>query len=252
MVRKKVIMQVIPSMNEGGAERFVVDLCNALSEKDSVEVHLVLFFDLNEHMFLSKEINSSVHVHTLGKTLGFDYKVLYRFSSLVNNIKPDIINTHLGAFEYTLLARIKNSSIRFFHTLHSDAFKECVSSKKRKLRRLFYKNSKFIPVTISDESSSSYKEAYGLDNDVTIYNGRSALQKSSAFEDVTSQFINQFRITEKTKVIVNVGRISEPKNQLLLAKATNQLIEEGEDIVLLIIGGSRPETQDIFESIKKE
>ena len=67
------IFQVIPNLFEGGAERFVVDLSNALTENLSCQVVLIVFFKFDKNQFLVKELNNSIDIIELDKRLGFDF-----------------------------------------------------------------------------------------------------------------------------------------------------------------------------------
>ena len=57
--------------------------------------------------------------------------------------------------------------------------------------------------------------------------------------------INDLRLTTDTKVFFHAGRISKPKNQLILCKVFDRLIKEGNDVVLAIAGTAEEKT--IFE-----
>ena len=48
------IVEIIPQLSSGGAERFVVDLCNELSKRH--EVSLIVFYDIIEHGFYVNEL----------------------------------------------------------------------------------------------------------------------------------------------------------------------------------------------------
>ena len=52
------IIQVIPQLNSGGAERFVVDLCNELDTTH--EVVLFVLFPIETHGFFSNELNARI------------------------------------------------------------------------------------------------------------------------------------------------------------------------------------------------
>lgn len=244
-------MQVIPALYEGGAERFVIDLSNYLASLPNVSVHLVVLFDLNEEMFMARDISPNVNVHTLGKKLGFDRRVLFRFKKLVDQIKPDVVNTHLAAFEYNLFNVLSSGKRIYFHTVHNDALKECASSNKRKIRKYFFSRKKVYPITISHESSASFKDLYNVTSDTIIYNGRAEVLPSVLFNRVKEEYENEYKITPNTKILLNVGSIHPQKNQIYLSKAVKQLIDEGKDIVLLIIGGKRSDATDVFEELTR-
>ena len=57
------IVEIIPQLSSGGAERFVVDLCNALCEKH--EVTLLVYYDLDNYGFYYGELSERVRVECL-------------------------------------------------------------------------------------------------------------------------------------------------------------------------------------------
>ena len=61
------ILEVIPALNSGGAERFVVDLCNQMA-RDECEVTLLTMknFSLRNFGFYKDDIASGVKVVNLG------------------------------------------------------------------------------------------------------------------------------------------------------------------------------------------
>ena len=68
------ILQIIPSLASGGAERFVVDLCNELINQ-SVEVHLCIVQDpdVKDYGFYRAELSNQVHFHSLYQSKGFSF-----------------------------------------------------------------------------------------------------------------------------------------------------------------------------------
>ena len=50
------IVQVIPSLAKGGAERLVIDLSNSLSNIDGIELVLLTFSEKNDFVFLTENI----------------------------------------------------------------------------------------------------------------------------------------------------------------------------------------------------
>lgn len=70
------IFEVIPQLSSGGAERFVVDLCNELSEKH--EVTLVVLHSVEKFGFYRDELSSKVKVVSMNKRMGFDMSLTCR------------------------------------------------------------------------------------------------------------------------------------------------------------------------------
>ena len=100
-----------------------------------------------------------------------------------------------------------------------------------------------LPVTISEVSQKSFEDLYHCQSHL-IFNGIAKSQIDSTLNNV----IDGLRKTKNTKIFIHAGRISEPKNQLVLCKVFNQLITKGNDVVLVIAGS--PEEKAIYESIK--
>ncbi len=52
LTRKKMnILHIIPNLRKGGAERLVLDICNALQRHEDVTVKLITFSELNKYTF---------------------------------------------------------------------------------------------------------------------------------------------------------------------------------------------------------
>ncbi|MBU4537183.1 MAG: glycosyltransferase family 4 protein [Weeksellaceae bacterium] len=246
-----VIVHILPSLYIGGAERFVVDLCNELSEQPNCEVHLILLFKVEETMFLHSDLRHRVLLHTLDKKLGFDYKVFHKLYLKIKELKPNVVHTHVGAFEYNFLNLLLFKNVKFYHTLHSDAFHECRGVVGKFVKRISFYFNLCQAITISTASSLSFRNFYRLRNDVTITNGRSLPTQSYLYELLSEEFRTTYRMTKNTKIIVNVASIQAVKNQLNLVLAVNRLIESGRDIVLLIIGSSRDDSGMLLHELTK-
>lgn len=249
------IIQLIPNISGGGAERFVVDLSNELSKNH--EVILVTLYDEREEDLFRDQLDAKVSTISLGKQLGFDWKVIPRLHKVIKNIAPDVIHNHLRTFNYLMPLIPFLNRLPIIHTVHNDAYKECPNPKIRKARNYFYKKGRVVPVTISEESAKSFQQAYGLAVDQMIYNGREMPIKTTQYERVAAE-IETFKKDPGTKVFVNIGRIIPQKNQLMLIQAFKRLIkQEDANAILLMMGGGRNtkesrEIQSQLEQAEKE
>lgn len=232
---KKIIVQIIPSLRKGGAERFVVDLSNALAEYDRNEVWLISLFDNSPGDSFVTDVNNKVNYRSFNKGSGFNGNVLIRLQYWLYNKRPHVIHTHINSFEYVFPFRLFFSKrVRFFHTIHSKAEKECPIKFLKIVRGYFYKRGT-VPVTISQDGSNTFKSYYGLDNDVLIENGRPLLNPSSDQVNLLQSVKNSDDL-----IFVHVGRISNVKNQVLLIKSVQLLNQNSsQKVTLLIIGGCR-------------
>ena len=82
------IVQFIPSLNSGGAERFVIDLSNSLASNH--KVHLFTLLDINEYGFYKNDLSDNVEIISLNKKLGVDLLLPFKIFRELFKIKPDI------------------------------------------------------------------------------------------------------------------------------------------------------------------
>lgn len=238
------ILEIIPQLSQGGAERFVTDLCNEMSKKN--EVVLVVLHNVVNYGFFQKDLSKQVRLVSMNKKMGMDWSLFFRLAHFIWKEQPDIVHTHLRGIVYSFFAYVFFKKIKFIHTVHNDAEKEAGKGVGKWCRNFAF-NLKYVhPVTISEESQRSFKEFYGLSSSL-IYNGRPPYDFSTDVSTVKGELEN-LRINKKSKLIVNIARIQPQKNQLLLAKAVDTLNKQGFDIELVIIGSKTDE--DIVSQIE--
>lgn len=225
------IIQIIPSLHGGGAEKFVIDLSNELSKNN--ELIICSLYSLNKDMFMMKDLNKNIRIITLNKKKGLDLKIFFKLYKLIKVEKPDIINTHLRALLYMLFIIIQQK-YPILHTLHNLANKE-TNKINQYLYKIYFKIFKVTPIAISNEVLHSLKKVYGNEYNILIENGLKE-KKITNKNDLVKEEIESYKINKNTKVFLNIGRISYQKNHLMLVEAFNELIEEGHNISLLIIG----------------
>ena len=226
------IIQVIPSLNSGGAERFTVDLSNQLAEMGN-EVILLVFFSQPNLNFYLPEVSSKVRVITLGKKAGFDFKLLFKISDIVKSEKPDVVQTHLYSLDYMPVCLMQNKSVLYFHVVHSDAFKESQRKSSSMIRRWCFLKKKVCAITISEQSLKSFEKKYGISASM-IYNGRKI--PSAVNTNLARIEIAKFIKSGKTRVIAQVASICPLKRQDMMARVSKRLEDEGFDFTVLFIG----------------
>ena len=226
------ILEIIPQLNQGGAERFVIDLCNELSKEH--EVTLVVLHNVNNHGFFQKELSECVRLISMNKRMGMDWRLFFRLAKLIQKEKPDAVHTHLRGIVYSVLAYILPSKIKFIHTIHSDAGKEAGKGISKWCRKFAFGTKRVHPVTISEESKHSFEKFYHLSSTL-IYNGRPGYNFNTDISTVQLE-LEKIKTNQDAKIIVNVARIDPAKNQLALAKAVDNLNKQGYTVELAIIG----------------
>ena len=234
------IIQIIPQLSSGGAERFVVDLSNELSLRHDV-VLVVSFALTGQSAFYLSDVSERVKVCSLNKKMGFDAAYLYRLYKTIKRERPDIVHTHVESFAHFALLKWLFPRVKFVHTVHSDAHFEAGGKLKTFLKKLFFRKGWCKAVTISKKSDKSFNEFYGNKAESTlIYNGRSLNVEWSDKELVP-------RIEGRCN-LVSIAHISPVKNHMLMCSAVAQLADKGAPIELYMFG--RFVDEEIVNGIK--
>ena len=95
------IVQVISSLANGGAEKFVVELSNELSLSN--QVLLISIKDIEDWMYPPQYLSKRVNLLTLGKKKGFDLNVLSKLYKLLRSQEPNVVHIHLNMSMYYFL-----------------------------------------------------------------------------------------------------------------------------------------------------
>ena len=218
-------------MSSGGIEAMICGLVNEMSKTNSV--YLCTIFEPKTEDIFENKLSKSVHRVTLGKTTpGFSIGEIFKIYTYIKHGCFDVVHIHGFFYYYVLSVLFLHSKVKFVYTIHSDAAKENSAWDRRiiAIKKFAFKKGYVIPVTISRESQKSFKAFYHLDSNL-IYNGIADYKLA-----VHTNKLSEYRITNKTKIFIHPGRISEAKNQIVLVKSFDRLINEYNDVVLLIAG----------------
>lgn len=239
------ILHIIPDLHGGGAQKFCIDLCNELSKEHDVTV--CSLFAVEEHMFMAKALNQNVKRIVLNKQLGLDFSIFIKIFKLIREGQYDVVNTHLRALFYSILA-ILVLRPKVFHTVHNMADKE-IDKTQRLLYRILFRYFNATPVGISKKVLQSIQQEYGKHYNVLIDNGVKKPETTVQLGQVRSE-IDTYKKTPSTKVFLTIGRIEHQKNHAMLVDVCNRLLAEGEDIILMIIGEDPYPDQPILSQLK--
>lgn len=233
------ILEIIPSLQSGGAEKFVVDLTNEFSDRGH-DCIIVTFFELGSKDIFKSYISQKVKQVSLGKRLGFDLKCLHKLYKFIRSEKPDVVHAHIGGITYLILAVFFYRKCKYFATIHTDAKVEAGSGLHRIIRKLFFKYKLVTPITISEESEFSFQQYYGTSGNL-IPNGCAPYQPTDIMIEENYRKGVDF-------LFVHVASIQPSKNQIVLLKAFKKLLNDGIKARLLMLG--RNSNDEIFNELK--
>lgn len=239
------IVEVIPQLSSGGAERFVVDLCNQLEEygHEVIVISLSRLDSSDGTNFYLSDLSKSIKIIEMNKKRGVDVCLFKSLFNVIRDLKPDVVHSHLRALPYLLPAFFLTKGIKYVHTVHNDAKVEASDAFNRISRKIAFKSKRCLPVTISKESDSSFQKYYG--NNIQrelIING------SPKKDSHSGNAVEVMAAKEKGKItLVSVARHDEQKNLLSLIKALNEIPE----IELFLIGNNNTEYGKLMKEMAR-
>ncbi len=232
------ILEIIERLDPGGAQRFVVDLCNEFTTKNDVVLGTFInrsncnictnFFELD----LSPKVNRDNYKLKPAKLLRF--RQIAAAIKMILKFKPQIVHLHGTAFTPCIIPSLIFHNIKFFYTVHNIADKDAGNGIGAKLRKFFLKRS-IKPITLSNYCNESFVEYYGYNSAAVIENGCRPMTPTPNFDSVKAE-VEGYKTGPDTKIFLNIARFHEQKNHELLIGSFNSLIKDGYDILLLIIG----------------
>lgn len=230
------ILQLTYSLSSGGAEHFVVDLCNKLSQNRNNEVYLLTLCDDRIPHFdhYHKELSPNIHYLNAGAKSGFTLKSIISIYKTIKQLKPDIVHAHFSTLLLYFFAFFLKDTI-YIHTLHNLP-SACLRFKNQKyINYFFFRNKLIYPITISCECHKEFFEIYKQEFDIQIDNGRSPINTSESVNAVKEE-IESYKSNPDDIILLHVARCAPQKNQDMLLKVFNKLTKEGVHAQLIMIG----------------
>jgi glycosyltransferase involved in cell wall biosynthesis len=231
------ILQVLSTLCTGGAEHCAVELTNELNAQ-GYECDLVTLFDVEKGNDLKSQISDKAKVFSLHKKLGLDIRCYFRLYNCIRKGNYDVVHAHVGAIPYLLLSTLLCRKVKFISTIHSEAKREAGKSISKWNRFFMFRHGLCTPVTISEESKSSFDEYYKM-NAPMVYNGVSDYERSESLH---------LRDNEDQLIFIHPASCQIVKNQQLLFKAFSKLSSEFSNIKLLWLGNNK-NYYDVYESL---
>ena len=238
------IIQIIPNLKKGGAERLVLDLSIALNALPNIELVLLTFQEGNEYTFLSETIKHQFIPSSFTPSiLGKPQTKIDELQKFINEFQPDIIHSHLFETEI-LLSQINYSSAKRFVHFHdqmpqfkkiqwSEIFKKNTWTNwyERNLVLSRYDKQKTLFIPVSNNTLQYIQKNLASFESTLLLNGINLKR----FKNNPNSF-NSNRISI-------IGSLVEKKNQVLAIKVLHELKIKGFEYHLDIIGDGPLKTE---------
>ena len=208
------IVELIPSLSVGGAERVVTLLAEAMAEANDVTV---VALGTSTGSWLEERLAAvGVSVCFLDKSPGFDAATILALGRLLRRLRPDVVHTHLHVLKYLLPVWPLLPRCRIVHTLHNVAAYEATPA-DQKLQKLAFTIG-VRAVSIGAAVTESFQAHYGRPPAAEIANGIPVADYRLPREAGLA-VRESLTIEPDEPVFLSVGRLSMQKNHALLLKA---------------------------------
>ena len=238
---RPVIAFAIEELSVGGAEHMLMVMANEFIDR-GWRVHMICLTQAGE---LASRLNESVQLHVLNKRRGLDPGLPWRYARCVQEIRPDIINSHLWTANVWTRLSLFTKSVPVVVTEHSrDTWKP-----------FFYRwldrrlaNSAHQMVTVSEDTARFYEDVIGIDRQmITVINNGVDTKRyaSGCGKQLRKGWFEHHAPADDLQrepfLIGTVGRLVSAKNHQRLIDACARLLLDAElaeqfDIRLKIVG----------------
>lgn len=231
------ILEVIYTLERGGAERFAVDLCNEF-EKQGHEVTLMVIRKGGETSPYLKYLSQGVKFVCLGADADSRLKAIWtmlRMFFVLLKVRADVIHCHLFALQLCAFAiALDFRRIPFFYTVHSDAYLD--AGTYLWFNRILFRLPNLFPVTISPTSRKSFLDAYHGRPSTLIVNGCHAAPPTEEQLAAARTDLDSWRFYKDGVLFINLARVTEPKNQLEMVAAAEECVKKNIHLDIIIMG----------------
>lgn len=209
------VVQVVPSLDVGGAERMAALLALEL-RRAGVEASLVSLFAPTGSWIEAELRREGVPLTFLGKRPGLDLRMVGSLARALRALGPDVVHTHLHVLKYVLPAWALVPRARVVHTLHNLAEHE-LEAHSRGVHRLAFRLG-VVPVAIGDAVARSVQAVYGRPAGAVIPNGIPVAAVRPP-EGARAAVVAELGLPPAAPILLAVGRLNPQKNHALLLEA---------------------------------
>lgn len=239
------ILQIIPNLKKGGAERLVLDICHAFGDIDGVSVKLLLLSTENDYKELSKGIDVEyVSCRVELSLLRKNKFQINELQAILDSFQPDIIHSHL--FKAEILSRsCYYPKAKWFSHIHDNMPQMRILScskmfskqgitdyyEKHFLLKRYKTNGGNHFISISKHTNDYIKSVQNVHDSSVLLNGI-AYRKFYKKKDLSKGLGDTIKL-------INIGSFVDKKNQFFLLGVVHRLLQMGHKIHLDLLGDGK-------------
>lgn len=226
------ILYVITGLGMGGAEIITVGIANQMANWGH-DVTLLYLTGENAQM---ERIDTRIRVVSLdiSKKMGSVIRGLCKTIHIIKAWKPDIIHSHM--VHANILCRVLRIFCRIPFLICTEHSKNIEGA----MRMFLYRVTDFLSdlnTNVSEEATAYFvhKKAFGRLNSITVYNGVN-LSYFTNDRNIGKTIRARYSIKDSDFLFINIGRLTQAKDQANLITAFARLREQYFNVKLMIVG----------------
>ena len=236
------ILQIIPNLNKGGAERLVLDICQEMNLRNGIQTKLVTLEESNAYTELTSGIDHQTCFSYVLPSITSKTKAnVSGFSEIVTSFKPDVIHSHLFSAEmvsrYQLFPMVKYFTHCHDNMIQLEKFSHKTILSKKNITNFYERN------FILDRYKKSNTHFIAISKDTFSYLNKvlpNSLKPNVRLLANAINFKKFNSVAHKRSIdeirIVNTGSFVQKKNQLFLVEVMNCLNKMGVKAYVTFLG----------------
>jgi L-malate glycosyltransferase len=201
------VTHIIGTLDFGGAERLLLDICRKIDRK-IFDIDVIVLKKDNNRLIKSFE-EAGIGVRLFDKRSKLDVKIVDRVASYLKQTKPDIVHTHLFTADFWGAMAARQAGVKKIvstrHALLSEGrVRDSLGAKSRR------KMDKVIAISNATKEFMIKKEKIEIEKIKLIYNGI----------DMNRFFVQDSKLFNNEDFVVgSIGRLSREKGHKHLVRA---------------------------------
>ncbi|MGI9527093.1 MAG: glycosyltransferase [Weeksellaceae bacterium] len=215
------ILQVINSLNTGGAEKLILDTLPKYEEK-GIDIDLAVLVDHNYPFLKTLKENFKGQIFILGNGSVYNPKVIIPLSKLMRNY--DIVHVHLFPAQYFAMIanKLNKNETKLLFTEHCTSNRRIENKLFKPLEKLVYTQyDKTICIT-SEIQEILKNHVNAKDNQLPVIHNGIDLQKIHHATPIAKNKIHQ-ELKSEDKIIIQVAAFRLQKDQPTIIRAMQHL-----------------------------
>ena len=245
------VLELIPSMGDGGAQQIVLNYLNDFKNDKRIDSKLLVLenktnskydnylskgkYDV-DYLNIPKNYSKIKALNGIKRTIALNIII----SKYIKKYQPDVVHVHMsGTVLFCIYYMKKYHNIMNFVTVHNNPLREKGLLLKVIRYVLRFKNVKLV--CVNREQSLLAKKHFNIDSCEIVRNG---IDISGIKKEIISktEARKKYKIPQNAFLVIGVGRLNKIKRYDILINAFSRVLKEKKNAILAIAGDGEERT----------